>query len=222
MSLEHELQERYADPAYHDGRMHGDNGWGYPVGGHWENLERWARSALGIVGAHLYLGREFPDRVLDLGCGWGTMTMSFGAYCVHAVGVDLSARFPYGAGRCVRANALALPFPDRTFHAVAALDIVEHLPLDCQGHLFAELRRVLRPGGRVYTTVPTLGKSHWLDTTAGPQHHYLTGSPEEWMAHFEAQGFQVVADGEDLALLGRPFDHGPDNYPFALRAEMES
>jgi SAM-dependent methyltransferase len=46
-----------------------------------------------------------------------------------------------------------LPYEDGTFDLVTALDVVEHLDDDLAG--LREMRRVLRPGGRVLLFVPT-------------------------------------------------------------------
>ena len=46
-----------------------------------------------------------------------------------------------------------LPYEDGTFDLVTALDVVEHLDNDLAG--LREMRRVLRPGGRVLLFVPT-------------------------------------------------------------------
>ena len=46
-----------------------------------------------------------------------------------------------------------LPYEDGTFDLVTALDVVEHMDDDLAG--LSEMRRVLRPGGRVLMFVPT-------------------------------------------------------------------
>ncbi len=91
---------------------------------------------------------------LDIGCGGGLLTNYLAAKGLASVeGVDLSmgslvsARQADASGKVVyrQANALCLPHRSGFFHAVSAMDILEHVehPLD----LIREAARVLRPGG---------------------------------------------------------------------------
>ncbi|HEX8326260.1 MAG TPA: class I SAM-dependent methyltransferase [Hymenobacter sp.] len=61
--------------------------------------------------------------------------------------------FRYPAIECVRANLNdTLPFADASFDFVICQEGIEHMPN--QLHLFQELNRVLRPGGRAIITTP--------------------------------------------------------------------
>lgn len=95
-------------------------------------------------------------RILDVGCGTGAnleMLAAFG----DAEGVDISEDAlafcrERGLTRVRRGAAEALPYEDAQFDLVTALDVVEHLDDDRAG--LAEMRRVLRPGGRALLFVP--------------------------------------------------------------------
>ena len=104
--------------------------------------------------------REVKDRrprILDVGCGTGAnlvMLSQFG----DAEGVDISHDAlafcrERGLQNVKHGAAEDLPYEDGTFDLVTALDVVEHLDDDLAG--LRELRRVLRPGGRVLLFVPT-------------------------------------------------------------------
>lgn len=113
------------------------------------------------------------DRVLDLGCGAGRHTFACYRRGAHVVALDRdraelaqvtgwlaamreAGEAPPGASAAVvEGDALALPFPDSSFDAVIAAEILEHIP-DDKGAL-AEAARVLRPGGRLAVTVPRYG-----------------------------------------------------------------
>jgi SAM-dependent methyltransferase len=113
---------------------------------------------------------EAGEQVLDLGCGFGRHAFEAYRRGAHVVAVDRSldevaqvtAMFkamavegeaPAGtAARAVRADLLALPFPDASFDVVMASEVLEHIPGDEMA--MAEIARVVRPGGRVAVTVP--------------------------------------------------------------------
>ncbi|MFN8559703.1 MAG: methyltransferase domain-containing protein [Dehalococcoidia bacterium] len=63
---------------------------------------------------------------------------------------------------------MELPFAERVFDAVLALDVIEHVEDDVA--LLREARRVLRPGGIVVLTVPALPWL-WSDHDV-VNHHY--------------------------------------------------
>jgi demethylmenaquinone methyltransferase/2-methoxy-6-polyprenyl-1,4-benzoquinol methylase len=93
------------------------------------------------------------DRVLDACCGTGDLALA----CLRAggkvTGIDFSepmlerARQKSSEVEWVRGDALALPFEDSSFDAVTVGFGVRNLS-DLEGGL-RELRRVLRPGGRI-------------------------------------------------------------------------
>ena len=95
-------------------------------------------------------------RILDVGCGTGAnlkMLARFG----RAEGVDISQQavdFCRERGLdSVKLGAVEeLPYETDSFDVVTALDVVEHLDDDVEG--LREMRRVLRPEGRVLLFVP--------------------------------------------------------------------
>jgi SAM-dependent methyltransferase len=103
--------------------------------------------------------RQVTDRrprILDVGCGTGANLLMLSKYG-DAEGVDVSEdalafcrdrgleKVKLGAGE-------ELPYEDGTFDLVTAFDVVEHMDDDLAG--LTEMRRVLRPGGRVLLFVP--------------------------------------------------------------------
>lgn len=96
-------------------------------------------------------------RILDVGCGTGANLLMLSEYG-EAEGVDIAEdalafcrergldKVRLGAGE-------ELPYEDGTFDLVTAFDVVEHMDDDLAG--LREMRRVLRPGGRVLLFVPT-------------------------------------------------------------------
>jgi ubiquinone/menaquinone biosynthesis C-methylase UbiE len=109
-----------------------------------------------------------PDnRILDLGCGTGAMTLQIAARLNrsgHIQGIDAAgkmiavarknlARTPW-ADRCHFQQALAeqLPFENESFDYCFSSMFYHHLPMDLKRQSMAEAYRVLRRGG-VFLTI---------------------------------------------------------------------
>lgn len=121
-------------------------------------------------------------RALDLGCGTGLNLDKLAQYA-RPTGTDFSEEALHfclerGHTSLAKADAAALPFPDREFDIITALDVIEHLDDD---HIaLAELRRVLRPGGILVLSVPAY-KALWTywDDILGHRRRYTTGMMRE-------------------------------------------
>ena len=93
------------------------------------------------------------DRVLDACCGTGDLAVAAGRAGGHIVGLDFSERMLERARRksaaieWVRGDLLDLPFEDESFDAATVGFGVRNVA-DLERSL-RELRRVLRPGGRL-------------------------------------------------------------------------
>jgi SAM-dependent methyltransferase len=98
---------------------------------------------------HKRLGSELfaHKRVLDIGCGRKKLPGALGLDRHALPGVDVVADLNE-----------RLPFPDESFDAVSANQVLEHVP-DLVG-LVHEIHRVLRPGGILVAHVPYF-RSSW-------------------------------------------------------------
>jgi SAM-dependent methyltransferase len=122
---------------------------------HWWFVGR-RRILLQLLDRYVGRGHEDERQILDVGCGTGTMLAYLASYG-KAQGVDVDEE---AVGYCherglldVRLGAAeTLPFEDGSFDLVTALDVIEHLDDDAAA--LREMRRVLRPGGRILVTVP--------------------------------------------------------------------
>lgn len=91
--------------------------------------------------------------LLDLGCGDGQTLSALTEPDGLRVGVDRSLEALRGARRMavplLGAEAAALPFASATFAVVLAADLFHHVDDESLGRALREIRRVLRPGGRL-------------------------------------------------------------------------
>ena len=100
------------------------------------------------------------DRVLECACGTGLITAAVAGKCAELVATDYSEgmlkQTRKRCGSCPNveirtADILNLPFPDESFDAVIAANVI-HL-LDDPYKALSELDRVCRPGGKLI--IPT-------------------------------------------------------------------
>ncbi|RWC06675.1 MAG: class I SAM-dependent methyltransferase [Mesorhizobium sp.] len=99
--------------------------------------------------------------VLDLGAGAGIVAhMDFRGHAARICGIDLDSRVtenPYLDEGVVTDGSL-IPYPDETFDVVFSDNVLEHLA--DPNAVFAEVFRVLKPGGRYMFKTPN--KTHYV------------------------------------------------------------
>ena len=103
------------------------------------------------------------ERVLDLGCGAGDFLALLQDRGATQVGVELSERAlerarrraPHAELHLVAEDA-AIPLAHGSIDLVWCSEVIEHVA--DVGGLLAEVRRVLRPGGRILLTTPFHGR----------------------------------------------------------------
>ncbi len=112
--------------------------------------------------------------------------------------IDLSAaavtHLNARGGHAKQGTITELPFADGHFDLVAAFDVIEHVTDDRR--VFAELARVLKPGGVLLCAVP-LHAEHWttFDACVGHARRY---EPEALRALLSEHGFVI----EQSAVFG--------------------
>jgi 2-polyprenyl-3-methyl-5-hydroxy-6-metoxy-1,4-benzoquinol methylase len=95
--------------------------------------------------------------VLDVGCGIGVYTAALQARGINAIGIEVDARYVDRArdlGRSVQLyDGVTIPFDDRSFETVIAIEVLEHVP-----GWEALLREMIRvASATVVISVPNIG-----------------------------------------------------------------
>jgi SAM-dependent methyltransferase len=135
--------------------------------------------------------------VLDVGCGYGTLTRALGEVGIEAVGVDADpgsldvARVRCSDCRFELADARALPFAAASFATLILRDSLHHLVAEqAWSEIAAELMRVLAPGGRVVVMDPNITSIVRVARVAA-RHRDETCTVERARSELAAMGLRV-------------------------------
>lgn len=175
-------------------------------------------------------GLRPEQHVLDLGCGTGWTVRLLARFLARgrAYGVDVSPAMieraraePNPANLAFSvAPAQALPYADASLDCVVSMESIYYWSELDAG--LRELRRVLRPGGRLLAAMEYFAENphsaHWGPRMGIDLHHY---SADAWRARLAAAGFTDVQSGilhdrrKPLApaeFVADPCHPGYDNY----------
>jgi ubiquinone/menaquinone biosynthesis C-methylase UbiE len=149
-------------------------------------------------------GARPGDRILDIGCNGGYLARLLAAAVTpggQVAGIDPSPPAIAYATRRAPANATFtvgaaqdLNWPDKTFDVVTSTLAVHHIPEPDRAAAFAEMVRVLRPGGTLL--IADFRPSRWHRGPHGLRHAQAI----DLAPLAEAAGFRVEAHG-DLPML---------------------
>jgi SAM-dependent methyltransferase len=135
---------------------------------HWREVEPLPTRYNAVLTARYQVLLDAMDatarRVLDIGCGDGTLTYRLAGLSRHVWGIDDSllplqlARKEFNRRRGGRrpflanADARQLPFANGVFDCVVLADVIEHI--NAPNTVVSEAHRVLRSGGQILVTTP--------------------------------------------------------------------
>jgi SAM-dependent methyltransferase len=184
-----------------------------PVRDYYEEL--WERLPDDLEPPDLELRRSFAlahispsDRVLDLGSGAGDLTGDLQRAAAAVIGVDVAeaalrrARSRHPGLSFLRAEIDGrLPLEDNSFDVVWSSEVIEHVADTARW--MSEVRRVLRPGGRLLLTTPSHGRLRLavggLERYSAPLgdhlHLYTAGSLRDLLTDFDFGQVEVRRAG---------------------------
>jgi SAM-dependent methyltransferase len=143
-------------------------------------------------------GSEIGDHVLELGSGPGAGTDELRRRAArvtsleysHTFAANLAARPSDAHAAVLQGDAAALPFADRSFSLAIAVLVLHHLrSSELQARTFAEVHRVLRPGGAFVAFEIHNG---WLQRAIHRNSTFVPVSPASIPARLTSAGFARV------------------------------
>ena len=153
-------------------------------------------------------GLRAGESVLDVGCGTGTLAIlasetvgRTGTVCGVDASAEMLARARSKAARAgvdVRfenAAAQALPFADSSFDLALGTMMLHHLGRGARRELAAELRRVVKPGGRVMLVDFARPEAKRRGFAGHFRHRHGNVDLLEIIGLLEGAGFQRVESG---------------------------
>jgi ubiquinone/menaquinone biosynthesis C-methylase UbiE len=147
----------------------------------------------------LLSGTELGEHVLEIGAGPGAATEELRKRAGRVTSLEYSHAFAAGIaqrnqttnGAVLQGDASTLPFPAKTFSAAIAVLVLHHLKSqEFQEQAFAEIFRVLRPGG-VFLAVEI--QDGWLNRIGHIRSTFVPVAPASVSARLVAAGFASVS-----------------------------
>ena len=140
---------------------------------------------------------DLGEHLLEVGAGPGAATAELRKRVQRVTSLEydrvavvrLAQRNGTGAG-VVQGDAAALPFADRTFSSAIAVLVLHHLrSSELQDRTFAEVHRVLQPGGRFFAFEISDG---WFNRLIHTNSVFVPVPPDALVARLTAAGFVGV------------------------------
>jgi SAM-dependent methyltransferase len=185
---------------------------GAPDRDYWESVWNTLLTRENIVRGDRFVTNETARvlapgaRVVDAGCGIGQTVHGLAKAGYDAHGIDYADKTVAAIKALVPelkvqvGDVRAMPFEDGSLDGVWSLGVIEHF-YDGYDEIIAETRRILRPGGYLFLTVPTISPMKALRARLGryPSYHererarffQFAFRRSHVVDHISKQGFQL-------------------------------
>jgi ubiquinone/menaquinone biosynthesis C-methylase UbiE len=147
----------------------------------------------------LLSGTELGEHALEIGAGPGAATEELRKRAGRVTSIEYNHAFASGIARrkqsangaVLQGDASALPFAEETFSAAIAVLVLHHLRTEeAQERAFAEIYRVLRPGGALLVVEIQDG---WLQRVVHIRSTFVPLAPASLAARLAPVGFSGVS-----------------------------
>ncbi len=163
------------------------------------------------------------NKALNLGCGEGDYDPMIANYARQTIGCDINENDIAFAKKTnaetsnlsyLVEDALALSFEDNSFDLITSMEVIEHVGKPYK--MMKEIKRVLRPGGLLLMTYPSLdfpftydpinrilsffGNKHISQGAFAFGHDYLI-SPKEFRRKVKEMGFEILEENNSSGYL---------------------
>jgi 2-polyprenyl-3-methyl-5-hydroxy-6-metoxy-1,4-benzoquinol methylase len=173
-----------------------------------------ARERKGLVGDQLNrpkvvwsMGDLQGQKVLEAGCGNGYVAKHLAARGAEVYGIEQDAKLIEGAVgkpiiRYQQGNVENLPYRDGFFDWVTSVSVLPYVSMESMSHIFENMQRVLKPGGRAIVSVthPDMYRAESPARSSDPCWIHYTNPRMERMwtqEYFNADGQSSVLDVYD-------------------------